>query len=124
MTNLQAGTRPANPAPRVPPAPNSLAAKYRRLAPSAVIAAAEAFLLIGGRLMIDPRGKFEEAINLDLLFGLQLSDDRAEANMSVARVYDRARSRRGAVLTLKAMVRQRGTATANGWIVLRGSTAK
>jgi hypothetical protein len=38
---------------------------------------AQAFVAIGGRLMINADGKFEDAISLDVLFGNDLPEDVA-----------------------------------------------
>jgi hypothetical protein len=82
---------------------------------------AEDFVAIGGRLMVDPAGRFMSAIDMARLFertwpNPQKPEPFAERR-AVAAAYTRAEQRRSHKRELAAMVRQNGSFTAYGWLV-------
>ena len=82
---------------------------------------AEGFVAIGGRLMVDPAGRFMSAIDMARLFERtwpepQEPEPFAERR-AIAAAYTRAEQRRHHRRELAEMVRQNGNATANGWLV-------
>jgi len=98
-TPLQMGTAPAN-------------------AP-ACITAAEQFIAIGGRLLINPRGKFEYRIDLDLLIDRAIPADLAAFRFRIARRLKAAVRNGGAVARIKRHIRERGQPH-YGWFMLGG----
>lgn len=101
--NIRSGSRPAN-------TPNS-------------ITLAERFIAIGGRLMINPAGRFEPAIDPWVILGSNVSDDDRETRFSVSRAFYRQLKRGGAVKRLKRLVEAEGVHTKHGWMVLDGAAA-
>jgi hypothetical protein len=97
MNILPLGASPANPAPV-----------------HTVIAAAERFLAIGGRLMISPRGRLLTAIDFGLLYITAPEDG---VRRETARTFRRASLQRGSTRRLKRMVITRGKPV-SGWLVL------
>ncbi len=85
------------------------------------IAEAERFLAIGGRLMIDPRGRFSSVIDAGKLF--ERTDRRQDASAfqqrrAVAARY--LRSERRYRSALASLVHQHGTTMPHGWRVWEG----
>lgn len=85
----------------------------------ACIAAAEQFIAIGGRLLINPRGKFEYRMDLDLLIDRSISGEIAAHRFRVARRLKAAARNGGAVARIKRHIRERGQPI-NGWLMLGG----
>jgi hypothetical protein len=78
-----------------------------------VIAAAERFLSIGGRLMISPHGRYVTAIDGALLLrDLPGVEERRE----IGRQFHEATRPKGSTQRLRAVIRKRGRPV-NGWLV-------
>lgn len=76
---------------------------------------AEAWLSIGGRIMIYPDNSLDGALSAEHLFSLNLSDEEAERRMGIARAYNAAQDADPAGLA--TLVREYGEPTANAFIV-------
>lgn len=81
--------------------------------------AAGRFVAIGGRLMIDPRGRYMTGIDAARLFERTWPNPQDPApfvhNRDVARRFTEAE--RGREADLMELIRQRGKLTHHGWIV-------
>lgn len=79
---------------------------------------ARRFLAIGGRLMINPAGKLEEAISMDAMFSLKLTSRQRAHALRVNRAISALSDQRQA--EARQLVRQHGHPRPGGWIVWRG----
>lgn len=91
----------------------------RPITPALLARAAGRFIAIGGRLMIDPRGRYSATIDMARLFERTWPDPQApepfEQRRAVARQFCLIEREREDGMA--ALVRQRGKLTPNGWLV-------
>lgn len=83
---------------------------------------AAAFVAIGGRLLLSPKGKLEAALDAMILFSPQDAPEATRSAYSAARAMTAQLCNPRAVAALKCMVLRRGERTPGGWLVV-GSEA-
>jgi len=80
---------------------------------------ASSFVAIGGRLMLDPQGRYMTGIDMARLFERTRPNPEDPAPFVYRRIVARrfTHAERGQEAALAEMIRKRGTARAHGWIV-------
>lgn len=81
------------------------------------VSMARAFLAMGGRLMIDPIGRYESSLDLSFVFGPAGN----QANYDIARAFAQMQRQRGPRRALRRLVTREGLRLANGWQVMEGT---
>lgn len=79
-----------------------------------------AFLEVGGRLMVNPKGVLETGMDLDRILGPRSTAGEARRGMIAARRLHRRLRDQRFVWTIKCCVIQHGQREPNGWIVMEG----
>jgi hypothetical protein len=85
------------------------------ITPTPITALARDFLAIGGRIMLNPEGGVESAINPMLILGRGVSGPDRRTRRARLRAFVQAEQRHATALAV--LVAQNGAARGNGWQV-------
>lgn len=85
---------------------------------SPVLPAAAAFVAMGGRIMLSPKGKLETAMDVRVLFDPDSLPEATTAAHSAAKAMLAHVTNPRSVSSLKRLVLRTGERTPNGWLIV------